>query len=326
MNVWLVLIANTAIIGGIILAAYFGARRGLVLVALEVISFILATLLAFTSYQAVGAGIKPLAQVATPLANVTAFILVWVLAEVACALLIRFLILPHLAKHVRGSAFEGIAGATLNALKTTAIITLGLIVFSGLPVSADHKHPFTKSFVPSVLLAASGPLPDTFAAGLRRDLNDSLNFFTVTAEPESEQRIELGFTTTNVQVDESAETAMLRLVNRERTSRGLTALTANPTARAVARAYSRDMFARGYFSHQSLEGKTPFDRMTTGGVKYDRAGENLALAPTLRQAHEGLMNSPGHRANILSPDYRTVGIGIIDGGPYGLMVTQNFTD
>jgi uncharacterized protein YkwD len=86
------------------------------------------------------------------------------------------------------------------------------------------------------------------------------------------------------------------------------------------------MFARGYFSHISPEGKSPFDRMKAGGVSFGSAGENLALAPTLELAHQGLMNSPGHRANILSPKYKTVGIGIINGGPYGLMVTQDFSD
>ena len=62
------------------------------------------------------------------------------------------------------------------------------------------------------------------------------------------------------------------------------------------------------------------------GGRKNAAGENLALAPTLQLAHDGLMKSPGHRANILSTNYRTVGIGIVDGGPYGLMVTQDFTD
>ena len=54
------------------------------------------------------------------------------------------------------------------------------------------------------------------------------------------------------------------------------------------------------------------------------AGENLAGAPTVERAHSGLMNSPGHRANILNPNFTHVGIGIVDGGPYGKMYTQTF--
>ena len=137
--------------------------------------------------------------------------------------------------------------------------------------------------------------------------------------------MELGYTTHGT-VDPKEEEAMLVLVNEERTKRGLGKLTMNEKARGVARGHSMDMFARGYFSHINPEGMNPFDRMEKGGVKFGIAGENLALAPTLALAHQGLMNSPGHRANILKPGYKTVGIGIVDGGPYGLMVTQDFTD
>ena len=84
------------------------------------------------------------------------------------------------------------------------------------------------------------------------------------------------------------------------------------------------MFARGYFSHVNPEGKTPSDRIRADGVRFITAGENLALARTLPLAHTGLMNSEGHRANILSKRYGRVGIGIVDGGIHGLMVTQNF--
>ena len=62
----------------------------------------------------------------------------------------------------------------------------------------------------------------------------------------------------------------------------------------------------------------PFDRMRDAGIVFGTAGENLALAPTLDIAHDGLMNSPGHRANILGTQFRKVGIGVLDGGVYAL--------
>jgi uncharacterized protein YkwD len=86
------------------------------------------------------------------------------------------------------------------------------------------------------------------------------------------------------------------------------------------------MFKRGYFAHVTPEGVDPFQRMDAAGIHYVTAGENLALAPTLDIAHDGLMNSPGHRANILNPAYRKVGIGVLDGGVYGEMFVQEFTD
>jgi uncharacterized protein YkwD len=84
------------------------------------------------------------------------------------------------------------------------------------------------------------------------------------------------------------------------------------------------MFARGYFSHITPEGLSPFDRMKKLKVRFLAAGENLALGQTLNICHRGLMNSPGHRANILNRAFGRVGIGILDGGFYGLMITQNF--
>ena len=83
------------------------------------------------------------------------------------------------------------------------------------------------------------------------------------------------------------------------------------------------MFARGYFAHQTPECRIPFDRMNEGGVRFQAAGENLALAPTLRVSHNGLMNSPGHRL-YSGKRFRSRRIGILDGGVRGLMVTQNF--
>jgi uncharacterized protein YkwD len=66
--------------------------------------------------------------------------------------------------------------------------------------------------------------------------------------------------------------------------------------------------------------------MDKANIKYMLAGENLALAPDVEIAHNGLMNSPGHRANILNSDYGKVGIGCMDGGMYGKMFSQEFTN
>jgi uncharacterized protein YkwD len=64
--------------------------------------------------------------------------------------------------------------------------------------------------------------------------------------------------------------------------------------------------------------------MRAAHIAFLTAGENLALAQTLAIAHTGLMHSPGHRANILNPAYHRVGIGIIEGGVHGLMISQEF--
>jgi uncharacterized protein YkwD len=64
--------------------------------------------------------------------------------------------------------------------------------------------------------------------------------------------------------------------------------------------------------------------MRAAGVTYRYAGENLAGAPSVERAHSGLMNSPGHRANILNPNFTHIGIGALNVGPYGMMFTQMF--
>jgi len=82
----------------------------------------------------------------------------------------------------------------------------------------------------------------------------------------------------------------------------------------------------GDFGHVSPDGEDVGDRLEKDGIKYAIAGENLALAPTVTTAQNGLMNSEGHRANILEPKFKKVGIGVIDNGVYGKMFVQVFTD
>jgi uncharacterized protein YkwD len=142
--------------------------------------------------------------------------------------------------------------------------------------------------------------------------------------PKTDETVKLPFTVVTTKPRQELEMEMIELVNVERAKLGLRKLTPDPALTPVARRHSQDMFARGYFSHYSLEGKTVSDRLKAAGIRFLTAGENLALAPTLSTAHNGLMNSPGHKANILHKAYGKIGIGIADGGIRGLMVTQVF--
>jgi uncharacterized protein YkwD len=151
---------------------------------------------------------------------------------------------------------------------------------------------------------------------------ETLNLLTI--QPESHERVSLPYKVSNSRPRPDLEARMLELVNKERVAAGLKPLTPDPELNEVARRHSADMFARGYFAHDTPEGKDPFDRMREANVRFVTAGENLALAPTVQVAHKGLMNSPGHRANILHKDFGRVGIGIMDGGIRGLMISQEF--
>ncbi|HAA89759.1 MAG: Uncharacterized protein XD63_1397 [Thermoanaerobacterales bacterium 50_218] len=131
-------------------------------------------------------------------------------------------------------------------------------------------------------------------------------------------------TTPGLHVLTLEEKQMLDLVNRERLRAGLQPLVVDPKLVQLARLKSKDMVEKGYFGHYSPTYGSPFAMMDSFGVSYRYAGENLAGAPTVEIAHRSLMNSPGHRANILNPNFQRIGIGIITGGPYGKMFTQMF--
>ncbi|MFT9496155.1 CAP domain-containing protein [Anaerosolibacter sp.] len=117
---------------------------------------------------------------------------------------------------------------------------------------------------------------------------------------------------------------MVDLVNRERTKNGLSALTVDSELARVAGIKSQDMVDKDYFSHYSPTYGSPFDMMKNFGIEYITAGENLAGNSSVEKAHEALMNSSGHRQNILSPDFTHIGIGVRTSGKYGYVYTQLF--
>lgn len=120
------------------------------------------------------------------------------------------------------------------------------------------------------------------------------------------------------------ETKMVEMINKERTARGINPLEIDHRLVNTARMKSRDMIENNYFSHDSPTYGTPFDLMKSQKIRYAWAGENLAGAPTLEIAFKNLMNSEGHRKNILHPNFTKVGIGIVEGSKYQMVFTQHF--
>ena len=105
------------------------------------------------------------------------------------------------------------------------------------------------------------------------------------------------------------------MANRERQAAAARpSLVLGQDLSAIARQYSEQMRDQGFFSHVAPDGTTLKLRLEIAGVDYSSAGENIAQVSNAGNpaalAHELLMDSRRHRANILDPDFREVGIGV----------------
>ncbi|MPN14484.1 hypothetical protein SDC9_161811 [bioreactor metagenome] len=117
---------------------------------------------------------------------------------------------------------------------------------------------------------------------------------------------------------------MVDLINAERAKVGASPLTISAKVTEVARAKSQDMIDKGYFSHTSPTYGSPFQMLKAFGVSYRAAGENIAMNRSMESAHTALMNSEGHRKNILSTSYTSIGVGIVTDANGYLYITQMF--
>lgn len=131
-----------------------------------------------------------------------------------------------------------------------------------------------------------------------------------------------GVTSTTVDPDE-AEARMLILLNEVRRAAGLNPVQADDELRAIALGHSKDMVSHHFFAHVSPSTGSPEDRERRSGILLSAFGENIAGAGSPEVAHESLMNSPGHRKNMLEPLFTHVGIAARRGDA-GLVVTMNF--
>lgn len=103
---------------------------------------------------------------------------------------------------------------------------------------------------------------------------------------------------------------MLALLNEVRREAHLAPLIADPELHAVAVAHTEEMIARHFFGHASPTTGMVENRLERAGVTVSLSGENVAEADTADGAHRVLMDSPGHRANMLRADFTHVGIGV----------------
>jgi uncharacterized protein YkwD len=308
----------------VLLCVLNGWRRGFILGLLDLLGWVVTMLSGIRFYRPVAEFLAPRVDLWSPVWDQPVAFIFCAVAAGVLVHLVGYVILKRVPKETHERTINQLLGTITglaNGLILAAIVSALLLA---VPLNEALSERIRESTLTNRLAVYTERVETALVPVFRDAISQTLNLLTI--RPESNERVSLPFTVAKPRPRPDLEAEMLKMVNKERIAAGLRPLAADPELTEVARKHSIDMFARGYFAHVTPEGRDPFDRIRAGNVTFRTAGENLALAPTLQIAHSGLMNSPGHRANILHKEFGRVGIGIMDGGVRGLMVTQNFRD
>jgi len=308
----------------VLLGAAVGVRRGFFRGALDVVLVVIGLLAGAVGYRAASDLLARLIGERGIVLNVAGFALVALVVQ-GILTAIAGITLGPIISVVRGIPpvrwVDEILGLIPGAIKGLVVATLLVLLATLMSLGPITETGLERSHLASPLVARSARVL-AWAQG-RTGLN--LADFTVITEPTGEAGVRLPFRITEgLAVSPSDEEEMLAMLNAERVAEGLPPLESDPALQEVARAHSSEMFSLGYFAHESPVSGSPADRLQAAGIPFSVAGENLAYAPTVEIAHRGLMQSPGHRANILSPEYTRVGIGVVSAPTGGKMFTQVF--
>jgi uncharacterized protein YkwD len=299
--------------------AYEGYASGFIRAILDLASFFLSFLIGLRFYSLIAGVLMQKFSLSPGFSNALGFFILSFAVGIIMGMIVRKFFSFNLEIFKNLNKILGILPGILSG---AMLISFLLILAISMPVATPIKRTISSSKIGNFLLSnAQGwekQLNNVFGGAI----NDTINFLTV--EPKGNEIVSLNFKTGNISSDSQSEQYMFKLVNKERVLVGVKELVFDDELRDLGRKHCGDMFKRGYFSHFTPDGFSPFDRMDEKGIIYSFAGENLALSPNVDIAMQGLMNSPGHKANILSSNFGRIGIGAIDGGIYGEMYCQEF--
>jgi uncharacterized protein YkwD/uncharacterized membrane protein required for colicin V production len=314
---------DVLIVAALVLAAVTGIRSGFIVTLYGLITWIVAIPVALV-LQGPLAGVLAGFGVASPLARTLGFVVVLVVIEGAFTVLGSLVVFPFVkrlhADRIFGTA-DRVLGIVPSVLRTLVIAAVALAAALVLPVGNGVRSAIDGSRIGQVLVQQVAAVQPMLGALGGQDQSAPLFVTKLGADQTEKLDLPDGLALTP---DPDAEAEMLKLLNDERTSRGLAPLQLDPRLVPVARQHSEEMFRLKYFGHQSPVNGSPFDRIAAAKISYTRAGENLAYAHSVAVAHRGLMDSEGHRENILRPEFTRIGIGVIAAGSYGRMFTQLF--
>lgn len=306
-----------------------GYRRGIIKVIVDIFIMLLTLTIAYVSTNPISKLFFAVDDKKYMIYQVVVLMILWVVLQALVNLLIT-LIFKKLFINREISPTNRVLGLLVSGLKILFIIYLFFIVLEGLPTKNSQSS--NDQFVNLVNTSYSSQFATKYDNVFSKKIASiTTDYFLKNAQifgdkPIIAEQEDLGFVYDSGTIDTRSELEMFDSLNKERVKLGFIALTWDEDLAELARNQSQDMLQKGYFAHINKEKLSPFDRMNNAGIKFIVAGENLAFAPTVAKAHEGLMASPGHRENILSPDFQQVGIGVIDAGKYGKMFTQSFAD
>ena len=298
-------------------------RFGFWVVLVDLVSFLASLLISLRVYQFVAEFLRTNFTLSRSISNAIGFLLSAVFVESILGVILYKLVylVPVRLKKGIVSKFLAIIPAIGEGF---IMVSFLLILALAFPISPKIKADITESRIGGLLIEKTSGVETKVNEVFGGVIEDALTFYTI--KPESREVVELTVTKRELSIDELSETEMFKLVNKDRKEMGVAELIWDVRLVPVARAHATDMWERSYFGHISPEGEDIGGRLEKAGVNFFVAGENLALAPTLQTAHIGLMNSQGHRENILSRDFNRMGIGVIDNGVYGKMFVQIFID
>ena len=312
------------IAAAVVLAFVTGIRAGFIKTLYGLITWIVAIPVALMLQAPFGTLLARFG-LAAPAARTLAFVTVLLLIEIGFTVVGSAAVFPFVDRLHRDRTL-GIAdrafGVIPSVLRTLVITAVALAAALVLPVGTEVRSAIDASRAAQALIAQVSAVQPALGA-LAGSPDDSAPLFVTRLGADETEKLDLPSDLV-LTPDPDAEQEMLRLLNQERTSRGLPALELDLRALPVARQHSEEMFRLRYFGHQSPILGSPFDRLQAAKISYTRAGENLAYARSVAIAHRGLMESPGHRENILRPEFTRVAIGVISAGSYGRMFTQLF--
>jgi uncharacterized protein YkwD/uncharacterized membrane protein required for colicin V production len=311
------------IAAAVVLAIVTGIRAGFIKTLYGLITWIVSIPAAFALQGPLGS-LVAIAGATSTVARMIAFVGALIVINVGLMVVGSLAVYPFVDRIHRDRALGivdralGVLPSVLRMLVITAIALAAALV---LPIGSDARSAIDRSGAAQALIAQVSLVRPIMGGLTAQDPNEPIVVTKLGAD--QSERLDLP-NDLALAPDPDAEQEMLRLLNQERTSRGLAALELAPRALPVARQHSEEMFRLKYFGHQSPVLGSPFDRLQAAKISYTRAGENLAYAPSVSIAHRGLMESQGHRENILRPEFTHVAIGVISGGAYGRMFTQLF--